>query len=378
MSRAIIDAREWQKVFDLRTGAALEDVSPLDEMVQRVQARHPYPGDLDVAGNRWVSDTALDLLEQYDPSFVFLAYAQQYFSGRYSLQTNAERAASVAAVYEEVERFVSRSGCTPLIVGTGGMTPLVAAIDLTRLDGLALCTHWSARYAGLHEPSSRDLQIIAAMPEIERIVPRAEFLRLFSECPTDGSNVPEYLLVAREGGMFKTVGGAFRQVRMVPAPGYVIPVSACLEEVSELTDLRTAIDNRLTGDKVALIFVEGLGVEDFPWPCRKVANGREWFYYETGDAQYLTVTTGRHQVFEYPTGYRYFEEDGPGKGYPFSSYFRSVPEVPSALPLERGVLPLGIGACSCTWRQGQISRWSALRAISTTREHGSHPRSDKG
>ncbi|MGA7827772.1 MAG: hypothetical protein WCA04_08935 [Geobacteraceae bacterium] len=326
MSRAIIDAREWQKVFDLRTGAALEDVSPLDEMVQRVQARHPYPGDLDVAGNRWVSDTALDLLAQYDPSFVFLAYAQQYFSGRYSLQSTAERAASVAAVYEEVERFVSRSGCTPLIVGTGGMTPLVAAIDLTRLDGLALCTHWSARYAGLHEPSSRDLQIIAAMPEIERIVPRAEFLRLFSECPTDGSNVPEYLLVAREGGMFKTVGGAFRQVRMVPAPGYVIPVSACLEEVSELTDLRTAIDNRLTGGKVALIFVEGLGVEDFPWPCRKVANGREWFYYETGDAQYLTVTTGRHQVFEYPTGYRYFEEDGPGKGYPFSGYFRSVPE----------------------------------------------------
>ncbi|MHC1697184.1 MAG: hypothetical protein AB9919_03785 [Geobacteraceae bacterium] len=326
MSVALIDAREWQKAFDLRSGEAVPDQQPLFGMVRSVQARHPYPGDLDAAGNRWVTDTALDLMERYDPSFVFLTYAQQYFAGRYSVLSEAEWAATVAAVFEEVERFVARSGFTPLIVGTGSMTPLTAAIDLTRLDGLALCTHWSARYAGLHDPSPMDLRTIAAHPEIERIVPWEEFLRLFSDCPADESKVPEYLLVAREGGMFKTVGGAFRKVRRVPAPGHVILVSACLDEVAELTDLRKAFDSRLTGGKVALIFVEGLGVDDFPWPCREVANGREWFFYETGDAQYLTVSTGRHQVFEYPVGYRYFEEDGPGKGYPFSGYFRSVPE----------------------------------------------------
>ena len=161
MSRAIIDAREWQKVFDLRTGAAKTDTSPLDQMVRAVQERHPYPGDLDIAGNRWVTDTALDLMGRYDPSFVFLTYAQQYFSGRYSLQTDADWAAAVAAVYEEVERFVTLSGFTPLIVGTGGMTPLLASVDLTRLDGLALCTHWSARYAGLHDPSPMDLRTVA-------------------------------------------------------------------------------------------------------------------------------------------------------------------------------------------------------------------------
>jgi hypothetical protein len=49
-------------------------------MVQGVQARHPYPVDLDVSANRWVTDTALDLMERYDPSFVFLTYAWQYFS----------------------------------------------------------------------------------------------------------------------------------------------------------------------------------------------------------------------------------------------------------------------------------------------------------
>ncbi len=326
MSRAIIDAREWQKVFDLRTGAAKTDTSPLDPMVRAVQERHPYPGDLDVAGNRWVTDTALDLMERYDPSFVFLTYAQQYFSGRYSLQSDADWAAAVASVYEEVERFVSLSGFTPLIVGTGGMTPLLASVDLTRLDGLALCTHWSARYAGLHHPSPMDLRTVAAHPEIERIVDREEFLSLFRDCPSEAARVPEYLLVARQGCMFKTVGGAFRKVRKVPSPGYRIPVSACLEEVSDSTDVRAAVEKRLRHGRVALIFVEGLGVEDFPWPYRAIGNGREWFFYETGDAQYLTVTTGRHQVFEYPVGYRYFEEDGPAKEFPFSGYFRSVPD----------------------------------------------------
>ena len=99
-------------------------------------------------------------------------------------------------------------------------------------------------------------------------------------------------------------------------------MSACLEEVSDSTDIRAAVEKRLRNGRVALIFVEGLGVEDFPWPYRAIGNGREWFFYETGDAQYLTVTTGRHQVFEYPVGYRYFEEDGPAKGI---SLFRLFP-----------------------------------------------------
>jgi len=325
MSRTIIDAREWQKVFDLESGASLGKAGPLDAMVREVQDRHPYPGDLDAAGNRWVTDTALDLMERYDPSFVFLTYAQQYFSGRFVPVTEAQWAATVETVYHEVERFVALSGFKPVIVGTGAMTPLIEHIDLTHLDGLALCTHWSARYAGLHDPSAADVALVSSLPQIERVVPWLEFVDLLGPCAVDPALLPEYLLVAREGHMFKTVGGAFRKVRRVPAPAYRIPVSADLEGVADSTQVRGAVESRLREGKVALIFVEGLGVEDFPWSYREIGNGREWFFYETGDAQYLTVTTGRHHVFEYPPGYRYFEEDGPGKVFPFSGYFREVP-----------------------------------------------------
>jgi hypothetical protein len=63
MSLAIIDARQWQNVLDLRTGKKVEDDSPKTRMVRGVLERHPYPGDVDTLSNRWVTDTALDLAQ---------------------------------------------------------------------------------------------------------------------------------------------------------------------------------------------------------------------------------------------------------------------------------------------------------------------------
>jgi hypothetical protein len=326
MSLAIIDAREWQNVFDLRTGARVTDDSPVLKMVREVQAQRPYPGDLNSSGNSWVTDTALDLIDRYDPSFVFLTYAQQFFSGRYSIQTEKEWADAVTDLYYEVERFANISGFTPIIIGTGDMTPFINFIDVTQLQGLVLATHWSARYAGLHEPSAGDLKYLQGVSEIERIVPRDEFLRLFPDSHGDPSRVPEYLLVAREGHMFRTVGGAFRRVRRVPANSFCIPVATELGEASSLTGIRGLIDSNIGKRKIALVMVEGVGLKDFPWACQRCDNGRDWFYYEPGDGQYLTISTGRHQVFEYPSGYKYFEEDAEKKEFPFSGYFRSVPE----------------------------------------------------
>jgi hypothetical protein len=46
-------------------------------------------------------------------------------------------------------------------------------------------------------------------------------------------------------------------------------------------------------------------------------------------------------VFEYPVGYRYFGEDGPGKEFPFSGYFRSVPE--DTIGASLGVRSIAVG-----------------------------------
>ncbi len=343
MSLAIVDAREWQRMFDLRTGARVEGDNPLLRMVMEIQARRPYPGDLDDAGNRWVTDTALDLVAGYDPSFVFLTYARQFFIGRYSVLSGREWGEMVTSVFDEVSRFVALSGFTPVIVGTGGMMPFVDFIDVTHLHGLVLSTHWSARYSGLHDGSNRDLELLASLPEIERVVHRDEFRRLFSDCSGDDSRIPEYLLVARPGYMFRTVGGAFRKVRRVPAPAHSIPlhIGLRLGAAASITDVRALVSGHVRERKIALIVVEGLGVDDFPWPHLECRNGRDWFYYEPGDAQYLTLATGRHQVFEYPAGYKYFKEDAEKKEYPLSGYFTSVPQ--DTLVSGLGVRSIAVG-----------------------------------
>jgi len=326
MSIAIIDAREWQNIFDLRTGAKAEADGPVVKMVRGVLGAHPYPGDTDPGSNKWVSDVALDLIEQYHPQLVFLAYAGQYFTSRYTPMTGEERAKMLAAVSSEVNRFIAESGFTPIIIGTGTMTDFVDFIDVSRLDGLALSTHWSARYAGLHNPSVSDLIFLEKHPNIERIVDKNELLSLFNASPDEALRVPEHLLLAKEGCAYKTSSGTPRKALMVPAGSFHIPVSCAAGSLNEITDIRGIVDEGLKKDKVAVIILEGIGMEDFPWPYSSCINGRGWYYYEPGEAQYLTIMTGQHRVFDYPTGYKYFEEDQESKEYPFSGYFTSLPE----------------------------------------------------
>jgi hypothetical protein len=179
MSLVIVDARQWQNLLDLRTGKKAQDESPSTVMVREILAKHPYPGDVEFESNRWVSDTALELIGKYQPQLACVFYAHQFFSSRYTPTNEDERKKMLADFFEEVRRFIDESGYTPVVIGSGDMVELAGEIDLTKTDGVAISSHWSARYAGLHQPSPRDLDYAAAHPRIERVVPRKEWISLF-------------------------------------------------------------------------------------------------------------------------------------------------------------------------------------------------------
>jgi len=324
MSVAIVDVREWQNVLDLRTGEKIQWESSLTRLVKKILARHPYPGDLDFSSNRWVTDTALELIESYQPQFVFLSYAQQYFASRFTLFSQEERKGIYQGVFAEVARFVRESGFLPVVVGTGEMIPVTGRIDLSLLDGLAISSHWSTHYAGLYELSSDDWDVLQNIPEIEKIVSKEEFLTTFHGQEKDGERLPDYLAVAREGYHFKSPH--LRQTVLIPGTNTFIPVSANLGEVTHLTGIRQQILKALTTKKVALILLEGVGAKDFTLPYELCSNGRGWYYYEPGEAQYLAVSQGKDQLFTYPPGYRYYLEADEEKEYPFSGYFNAMPE----------------------------------------------------
>ncbi|QEM68968.1 hypothetical protein FO488_12915 [Geobacter sp. FeAm09] len=325
-SLAIIDTREWQNRFDLRTGDKSGEQGPLVEMMQQVLSRHHYPGDLHADSNRWVTDIALDLAAGYQPRFTFLTYAQQYFASRVGPMDVAERRRMMAELFREVERFLGESGCMPVIVGRGGVTSLNGIIDLSMLDGIGISTHWSARYAGLHEPSGADLKRLREEPGLDRIVTRSEFLELFDGSPGDGRLLPDYLLVARRGYAFRALGCTMRKPVMIPDAADHIPLSSPLGTAADITAIRGLVERGLQqGHRVALIVLEGVGSDDFLLPFTPCGNNRAWFCYEPGDAQFLAITTGQHRIFDYPPGYLFHDEDTREKEYPLSGYFKKIP-----------------------------------------------------
>lgn len=327
MSITVLDAREWQTVLDLRTGNKVESSGRLVDMVKAILQRHPYPGDMDRASNRWVTDTALDLMESYRPRFVFLTYAAQYFSGRYKTMTEKERAETIADAFLEAKRFIDASGFNAIVVGTGDMTPVQGFIDVTELEGLGVSTHWSAHYAGLHGPGPNDLGTLNNHPRIEKIVPRDLVCRLFGGTPEQARRVPDYLMIAREGYAFKTMHGAMKVPVMIPSSNFTVPVhTPGGEGIEDITGIRGMIERNLAKHECALIVLEGVGFDEFPWPHAACQNGKEWFYYEPSDGQYLTVSTGEHRFLDYPTGYKYFDELDSTNEYPFSGFFTSIPQ----------------------------------------------------
>ena len=327
MSLAIVDAREWQKLFDLKTGKNVEDERPQTLMLRRILEKNPYPGDEDIIGNRWVTDCALDLIREYEPGLACVMYAHQYFAERYTPMTEDRRKRMLENLFDEIARLTAESGYTPVIVGTGDMIPLAGEIDLTRLDGLAISSHWSARYAGLHDASARDLDYAAAHQDIERIVRRDEWMAAFPDAPCRlAERIPEYLLLAREGWSFNTTGTPTRKSLRVPGAGWQIPLSTPLGDASSLTGIRNLIDARGGDRKIVLIIVEGVGIRDFQMPHTSCSNRTGWHYYEPGEGFYLTLSTGKHQVFAYPSGYRYHDELDAKKDFPFSGYFLDIPD----------------------------------------------------
>jgi len=326
MSLVIVDARQWQNLMDLRTGKKARDESPQTLMVRDILAAHPYPGDVEIESNRWVSDTALDLIGAYQPQLACIFYAHQFFAGRYTPMTQDQRRTMTENVFKEAARFVEKSGYTPVIVGSGNMVDLAGEINLSKVDGVAISSHWSARYAGLHQASQRDLDYVRSLAQLEKVVSRNEWISLFPGAGDKPERVPEYLLVAREGWTFVTTGTPMRKALRIPGSSYAIPVASPLGTPGTITGIRALIDANLAKTKIALIILEGVGERDFLIPYKPCGNSVDWYYYEPGDGQYLTLATGTHQVFAYPSGYQYHDENDAKKDYPFSGYFLKLPE----------------------------------------------------
>lgn len=322
MQAALIDVGEWQTVVNLRDGRPLDVSHPRLDVAAAVCAAHPYPGDLTPEGLRWVTDTALDLNSRYAPDWFFLNYAHAYLHALFRPQAEEEQAAQVAALFQEIERFLDATGMVPVVVGLGELMPLKGSIETTDLDALVSAAGMNTRFAGLFDPSPHDLERMAWRPGVERVVSREEFRSEFGGSEEFYAVCPDYLVVAEAGYIFRGVNVSCRPVHRVPRPEKELPLCTPLSGGETITDVAELVLRGLDTDRVALILVEGVGCETFPWPFRRIANSLHWLRYTMGADQYVALTSGRHFVDRpYPPGYRYELYDPPGAPYPLSGIF---------------------------------------------------------
>jgi hypothetical protein len=326
MQIGLIDVVEWQTTVDFRTGRQVEIEHPLVNLAAQILRAHPYPGDLTGAGDRWVTDTALDLNARYVPDFMLLVYANLYFPAVFSPLSEEERAAQIAQTFGQIERFLEESGFAPVIVGLGDFVPFKGYVYLTDLDGEVISGGMNPRYAGLNRPTARDLDRLAEREGIALIVKRDEFRAQFGGCQQFYDRFPGYLVVAEEGRIFRGPSSGARPLYQVSRYDQVLPLHTALGVAETITDVAGLTLRTLERGRVALILVEGVGCESFPLPFQPISNTLHWHTYSVGDSQYLALTTGRHFVeHPYPPGYRYYVDDGEDKDYPFSAVFTEMP-----------------------------------------------------
>lgn len=347
MSYGLIDVREWDVFVDLTTG---EPVDPpgleIEGLVRGIVGRNPYPGDLALESIDWVTRLALELDRAYQPQFMMLTYANQYFLSRYEGLSPSLWKDTTSRIFAQVDGFVRTTGFIPIVVGLGRMIPLRQYIDLNDLDGLVVAGGGSAHYAGIFAPSERDLTRLGKMPGIEKVVARDDFLREFGGSPDFIRRFPDYLLAAEEGFTFKAYGGMARPMYKIPAKDSRIPVyTPLLGHLVSLTDIKGLIMEAIATNRVALILLEGIGAGDFQLDYRLCSNQANWFTYNHGESHYLAITTGRHlQYNHYPPGYKYYIDDHETRANPYAGPFVDTPSHTIGQELrQRGLKSAAVG-----------------------------------
>ncbi len=344
MIYGIIDVREWQTAVNLETGKKTSADHKLFDMAKDIIKKNYYPGDLKLEGIEWVTDKAIEINEAYNPGFMFLSYSQPYFMSRFTEISCEEWDKYLMFLFNNIKNFLNETPFEPVIVGLGGMMPLKGNIDLSNLNAIAI---GGGTFAGLFDVTFEDLTYLETIPEVERIVSKKDFIEEFGGSPLFVERFPDYLVEAKKGFRFRSYGNSTRTDYKISAKDKFIPIHTNLGEITSMVEVKKLIKKNISKQKVALIVIEGIGINDFRLPYQKCSNKYKWYTYEQAENHYFTLLTGKHfQYNDYPASYEYYLEDNNKKKFPYSGHYTDFPSqtigksinVKSAAVGSRGVL----------------------------------------
>lgn len=322
----MVCSNEQSNTYNFKTGELLGNRPdyPLMDWVGKLLVNYPYPGDLEQQSIDWVTDIALELERAYQPKFVMLSYANFYLISLLKRRSQYDRESLCQHLFAAVDRFFSQTDMTPFIIGTGGTLPLEGEVDLTELDGFVTASGMGPVYAGLYQPSQRDLDYLHQLEAVQMILPQNRLAQVWKPESNFEGKIPDYILVAARGFAFSNSDSNKSPLYRVNARDNSIPIFAP-DPIKSIVDIAPAIKKRLRKERVALVILEGIDCELFAYGIDNCANTYSWYTYLPGEGQYLAMTTGKHLPdHPYPPGYRDYQ-DTEGRTYPFSGYYRTLP-----------------------------------------------------
>jgi hypothetical protein len=294
MAHLILDAEGWQNVVDFKTGESLQswDNPVVDDMLPILSAL-PYPGDANLDSIEWTGEMGKALYDYYKPDFIMLAYATADFVKSSVPQSAKEEAETHRRLFASAEDFLTHTGCTPLIIGTGGMSEIRGELIEPHMRNRFSQTNGLNPYAGLFRAARGEIEGLANIPHT-RLFTKADVRRDFPEADEDYiATLPDAILLRESGYAFSRSG--YRGMRMLKSPDVedTLPIHTTLPLPRHITDTRRVIDEAIDeGKRVALIILEACGAKDFLIPHASLPASDKWMIYAGGMSQYSAILSG--------------------------------------------------------------------------------------
>jgi len=278
---------------DFYTGDIKNNIPPLAEKLREISISHPYPGDLKEEGGLWVIGMASSLARLYDPHLMMMFIAQPLLLGL-NLPSDAQDRKYINCLFNALHSFMKEYNYIPIIIGMGGLTPLISLVDTGDLEGNVASSLWAYHHAGVYRAGSSDYEKLQKNSMIKHIISREEFASRYGI--TDQSYLaqfPDYHITAADNYAFDGIGGYERTLYRIPIQERYLPVYSGLTSPQNIVNIKKIVNDGLdSGKKIALILIEGVGSDDFPLPYSLCENYCDWYTYDQSINQYLAITTG--------------------------------------------------------------------------------------
>ncbi|MDD5499204.1 MAG: radical SAM protein, partial [Dehalococcoidales bacterium] len=320
----LLDVNGYQKLFDFKTGKTSTHSNELIRKVGSLIKEEPYPGDGIIESDDWVTHTALKLVDLHHPDLVMLNYAQPWFL---SLNNPSKRRDAVNNALDNAHTFIQKTGYTPLIIGLGEFEKVQRAVALEEMLKGENIVVFNGKTAFLPKEAFKRLgaEALEQLSSCWDVFTREEILNSIEPGYSSefARNIGDYTAFARKGVCFKGASDHFILNGYVPSLAESIPVYTSLRTPGHISNISSTVINAVnSGEKVALILIEGAGVTDYAQTGVELCSNREGKFVYQLPYQYMSIGSGKPYSqceYQFPLGQAYWMKDY--RPYPFSRRF---------------------------------------------------------